>query len=101
MRNALKTNKGEMCYFVATTDKLCYNYRMLRGVEIYDNFQSKGGERRKIGYTDHVLVGQKGLDKRSLNKSGLKICGTGVIYKYTRSDGTKDFSFKVNNAHLA
>ena len=98
-RTVLK-NEDKRCFFKAITGTICYNYRSLQNVEVYEANQSKGGTRKRKGRISHVLVAQKGLKKLHLNKNGLTIEGFGQIYQYTRRDGSKDYSIKVSSAKL-
>lgn len=92
--------KDKRCYFIATVGDICYNLQSLQNVKIFDINQQKGGKRKYKGKVSHVLIAQKPLKKLGLNTPGLRIKGTGEIYKYYREDGSYDYSFKVGNASV-
>ena len=93
--------KPKRVFFKATTGAICYSFRSLQNVVIYDADQGKGGERKERGRVSHVLVAQKGLKKFHLNNPHKKVEGFGEVYEYVRNDGSKDFSFKIKSVRLS
>lgn len=89
MRTNLKKCKSHLTVFSARIDRVQYNRLLVKDVLIYE----ENGETIR-GHVGHCLVAItpfKGIER------GKHVRFTGLVHKYTRLDGSVDYSIKIKN----